>query len=236
MEELAAELAKFELGVSDKEMNETYTNVGFILNIIITSKMNENFYNFLFELKPIVQIDQYMKRFSNEMDLALRHNEHLSLIIRFLAQDAGELKNESEAALNSILKVEEFIKFLSRQETIYDEIMAKTAEIICKKEEENKIENEIMSTRPSATVGNVTQQGRSSGHADTMVTITINDNAQTLAIDKALEEVKKTREEFERHLKATTGLRLCMEALFAINEQNRVKIQRWRDSDVKRDN
>ena len=66
-EELAAELAKFELGVSDKEMNETYTNVGFILNIIITSKMNENFYNFLFELKPIVQIDEDMKVIHEEI-------------------------------------------------------------------------------------------------------------------------------------------------------------------------
>lgn len=241
-EELA-DLAKFELGVSDKDMSETYTNIGFILSVIIEAKMNENFYEFLHELKPIAYIDQYMKRFANELDLALRHNEHLSLIVMFLIQDAGQLKTESEVALNSVLKVEEFVKFLSKQEKSHNESIGKTIEVmanIANKQEEIKGDHgdvELMAIRHNPTTPNLDQQKAPiSGAAETTIKLSVNDRSETLSISKALEVIKKSREEYEKHCKARISLRLCMEALLAINEQNRLKIQRWREPKTKRDN
>lgn len=239
-EEPASDLAKFELGVSDKDLNDTYTNIGHILSTIIAAKMNQNFYEFLYELKPIDKIDNYMKRFRNDisnsaLDLALRHNENLSLILWFLMEDAGELRNESENAVKSIVKEEDLIKMLAKQENDYNEFMTKTTKLIFEKEEENKIENELMPTAPTATVGHATQQTKLGGQVETVLTMTVNGSAQQLSIDQALDLVRGTREECERHLKATSMLRLCMEGLLAINEQNKVKIQIWRETDVKRD-
>ena len=222
-----AQTFSFNFSTTFEELNESFNTIGKIFAIILESKLNENFYNILYRLKPIEDIDKYMLNFNFEKDVALRQNSDLGLIVEFWLEDSSELKAESESSLKNITKIEDFVKLMDQQEKDFSTTISNTIEIINKPIDIQTNESTSIETIPTLVKSENDIKPTEELKIESKLTLNINGKDEEYSIAGAMSIIKEAKEYFVKHFFATETLRHCIEVLSALNESNRVKISRW---------
>ncbi|CAG2166301.1 unnamed protein product [Oppiella nova] len=222
---------KFDWNATDEDLTKAYNNVGAILEVLLAAKLNDNFFNILYRLKPIKHIDEYMLKFNYDKEVAIRHNEDLNLIIDFWL-----VLWSLDFQLSVCREILHWFKLLKQFDNRFV-LLLKVLHQACRStaaitptpkakdnaddahEDEEAVKTSDPNKKSTETVPEV--------KAEVKLTIDCEGNKNDYSATEAKALIASKKGLCLKHYMATRYLHHCVKTLQALNNSNKTKIQRW---------